>query len=79
LVGEEVAVPSAALHRERLSFEVANCQVEQGAQFGGVQQRCLAVGLGMIDALACLGGDVEEAADGIVLVPVEDNTVLAEG
>jgi len=33
----------------------------------------------MIDALARLGSDVEEPADGIVLVPVEDNAVLAEG
>jgi hypothetical protein len=54
LMGEHVAVPGAALHRQRLRFEDANGLFEQAAQLGGILQRRIPVGLGLVDALARL-------------------------
>jgi hypothetical protein len=52
---------------------------EQRSQFGRVEQCRFPVGLGLVDALACLGRDMEQAADGIIPSAIENNAVLADG
>jgi len=62
-----------------LRFEQANGQFKQGPHFSRVEQGRLLVGLGLVEAVARLGGDVEEAADGVVLGPGVEDPVLAGG
>jgi hypothetical protein len=67
LVGEQIAVPRTALYWQRLRFEQANGQFKQGPHLSRVEQGGLLVRLGLVKAVARLGGGVEEAAEGVVL------------
>ena len=77
LVGEQVTVPGTTLYWQRLRVEQANGQFKQGPHFSRVEQGRLLVCLGLVEAVARLGGDVEEAADGVVLGTGVEDPVLA--
>jgi hypothetical protein len=72
-VAEHVTVPRAAFQRQRLRVEDLDCLAEKCLQLGRIQQRGFPVGLGLIDALACLGCLPEDVPYRIILRPtVED-------